>query len=152
MLTTQFSHFKLKNIVILVIKFPNILNTFICEPPFPQFWGTCVCAKLKYNTAKQRSLHVKHRHSNVLSIMVFGSFNSPVYLRIALNKGLCRKLLLHPSCRKLCLVWLVEVLDKAIKTGVLVAVSKHLSLDSLAESILPSCKCSHKSIKHSFPR
>ena len=73
--------------------------------------------------------------------------SSSVNLKIAIKKRLCYKFLLYPSCRKLCLVWLVEVLDKAVNIGVLVAVTKHVNLDSLAESILPSCKCSHQSIK-----
>ncbi|XP_015766823.1 PREDICTED: serine/threonine-protein kinase SMG1-like [Acropora digitifera] len=40
--------------------------------------------------------------------------------------------------RKLCLVWLFEILDKAVTTGVLPLVSKNISLDSIALSILPS--------------
>ena len=44
-------------------------------------------------------------------------------------------------------MWLVEVLDKAINIGVLVAISKHVSLDSLAGNILPSCEYSYQSIK-----
>jgi len=36
------------------------------------------------------------------------------------------------------LVWLFEILDKAVTTGVLPLVSKNISLDSIALSILPS--------------
>lgn len=46
------------------------------------------------------------------------------------------------SCRKLCLVWLFEILDKAVTTGVLPLVSKNISLDSIALSILPSSEWS----------
>lgn len=40
--------------------------------------------------------------------------------------------------RKLCLVWLFETLDRALITGVLPLVSKHINFDSMASSILPS--------------
>ena len=47
--------------------------------------------------------------------------------------------------RKLCLVWLVEVLDRTLGSSVLTLVTKHVNMDSIALSILPSGK-------HPFPR
>ena len=60
-------------------------------------------------------------------------------------------LCLHPSSlhfcsssflhfRKLCLVWLVEVLDRTLGSSVLTVVNKHVNMDSIALSILPSGK------------
>lgn len=53
-------------------------------------------------------------------------------------------LFLYVLFRKLCLVWLVEILDTALNSGVLATVSKHVSLDAIAQSILPSSKYSYR--------
>jgi len=55
----------------------------------------------------------------------------------------CSSSFLH--FRKLCLVWLVEVLDRTLGSSVLTLLTKHVNMDSLAMSILPSGK-------HPLPR
>ena len=56
-LITKYSHFELKNIVLLnqEIEFRNTLKTLLCgSPHFPHFWGACACTKFKYETANHK--------------------------------------------------------------------------------------------------